>query len=90
MFLFTKIWECCILHKNELDDTYSHLGYKQIGRPVNNLVKADEPETGMATGERANGGLTEVCDISLTPGLTPYKMQVLELAEFTKKKKKKN
>lgn len=50
---------------------------------------ADEPQTGTATGERANGGLIESCDISVTPGLTPYKMQVevLELTGFTKQKR---
>lgn len=54
------------------------------------LLKADEPKTETARGERADGGLREFCDISVTPGLTPYKMQVevLELTEFTKQKKK--
>lgn len=89
MFLFTKIWECRILHKKELEGTYSHLGYKQIGIPVKNLLNADEPKTGAATGGRAGGGLIESWDITVTPGLTPYKMQVevLELTEFTKQKK---
>ena len=68
--------------------TYSHLGYKQTGSLVKNLLKADDPKTGTAAGERANGGLIESCDISVTPGLTPYKIQVevLELTEFTKQK----
>lgn len=56
---------------------------------MKNILKVDEPKTGTATGKGANAGLIESCDISVTPGLTPYKMQgkVLELTEFAKKKK---
>lgn len=39
---FLQKFECCVLHKNELEDTYSHLGYKQIGRLVKILLKANE------------------------------------------------
>lgn len=78
-----------MLHKNELQDTYSHLGYKQTGRRVKILLKAKEHKTATATVERTNGGLIESCDVSVTPGLSPYTvhMEVLELAEFTKQKK---
>jgi len=89
-FFLQKCGECCVLHKNELKDTYFHLGYKQIGRPVKNLLKADASKTGTGTGERANGGLIECCDISVTLGLTPYRLQmeVPELTEFTQQKRK--
>lgn len=81
---FTKIWECCILHKNELEDIYSHLGYTQRGRQVIRSLKAAEPKTGTAAGQRANRGVT-----SVAPDLTPYQVQgeVARLTEFTKQNK---